>query len=88
MHLHSLIERVGCHIHKVQPGTPCHTLPNNVDPQTDYVAACGSRIKKVFTGRISAQSMRSEAPRKNNAGGKRNFSKKPHHKQTSSRGKK
>lgn len=75
VHVHSLIERVGCHIHKVQAGTPCHTLPNNVNPETDYVAACGSRIKKVFTGRISAQSMRTEAPRKGAPGGKRPFKK-------------
>lgn len=70
VHLHSLIERTGCSTHKVYAGTPCYTLPNNVNPETDYVAACGSRIKKVFTGRISAQSMRSEAPRKSGAGKK------------------
>jgi len=88
VHLHSLIERTGCGIHSVPAGIPCHTLPNNVDPQTDYVAACGSRIKKVFTGRISAQSMRSEAPRKSGPGAKRPFKKHSNAKQTSPRGKK
>lgn len=88
VHLHSLIERTGCGIHKVYAGTPCYTLPNNVDPETDYVAACGSRIKKVFTGRISPQSMRSEAPRgKTGRGDKRRFDKKTGKKQTASRGK-
>ena len=88
VHLHSLIERTGCGIHSVPAGVPCHTLPNNVNPQTDYVAACGSRIKKIFVGRISAQSMRTEAPRKG-AGDKRTFSKKkPNNRQSSPRGKK
>jgi hypothetical protein len=89
VHLHSLIERTGCGIHSVPAGIPCHTLPNNVDPQTDYVAACGSRIKKAgFVGRISAQSMRTEAPRKSGPGAKRPFKKKAAAKQTSPRGKK
>ena len=78
VHVHSLIERTSCGKHGVPEGVPCHTLPNNVNPGADYVAACGSRIKKVFTGRISPQSMRSEAPRKPGfAGDKRNFKKKP-----------
>ena len=80
-HLHALIQRTGCGIHQVPNGVPCHTLPNNVNPQTDYVAACGSRIKKGgFNGRISAQSMRSEAPRKSGPGARRPFKKKtnPH----------
>lgn len=89
VHLHSLIERTGCGIHSVPAGIPCHTLPNNVNPEADYVAACGSRIKKAgFVGRISAQSMRSEAPRKSGPGAKRPFKKKSHDKQTSPRGKK
>lgn len=89
VHLHALIERTGCGIHSVPAGVPCHTLPNNVNPETDYVAACGSRIKKAgFIGRISAQSMRTEAPRKG-AGDKRTFGKKkPTNRQTSPRGKK
>ena len=88
VHLHALIERTGCGIHKVPTGVPCHTLPNNVHPQTDYVAACGSRIKRAgFIGRISAQSMRTEAPRKG-AGDKRTFKKKPNTRQSSFRGKK
>lgn len=90
VHLHSLIERTGCGIHSVPAGVPCHTLLNNVNPQTDYVAACGSRIKKAgFNGRVSAQSMRTEAPRKGGPGAKRPFpKKKPATKQTSPRGKK
>lgn len=89
VHLHHLIDRVGCGFHKVPVGVPCHTLPNNVNPQTDYVAACGSRIKKAgFNGRISAQSMRTEAPRKSGTGDKRTFKKKSNTRQSSPRGKK
>lgn len=90
VHLHSLIERTGCGIHKVPAGVPCHTLPNNVIPETDYVAVCGSRIKRAgFNGRISAQSMRAEAPRKAGQGAKRTFKKKPNtRQQTSPRGQK
>jgi hypothetical protein len=77
VHVHALIERTACSHHNVPVGVPCHTLPNNVNPQTDYVAACGSRIRKAgFNGRISAQSMRTEAPRKSGQGGKRPFIKK------------
>jgi hypothetical protein len=78
-HLRALIERTGCGIHKVPNGVPCHVLPNNVNPEADYVAACGSRIKKGgFIGRISAQSMRNEAPKKGGHGAKRPFKKKAH----------
>lgn len=89
VHLHSLIQRVGCGNHKVPAGVACYTLPNNVDHRTDYVAACGSRIKKGgFVGRISAQSMRTEAPRKGGQGPKRTFKKKPNTRQASFRGQK
>lgn len=90
VHLHSLIERTGCSKHGVPAGTACYTLPNNVIPGADYVAACGTRIKGIFIGRISAQSMRTEAPRKGGPGAKRTFKKSPRKNptQTSPRGKK
>lgn len=90
VHLHRLIQTTGCKKHNVPTGTACYTLPNNVNPQTDYVAACGARIKQHgFNGRVSAQSMRTEAPRKSGPGAKRTFSKKkPNANQTSPRGKK
>ena len=78
VHLHALIQRTGCGIHSVPEGVPCYTVPSYVYSQTDYVGVCGSRIKKGgFIGRVSAQSMRTEAPKKPGTGGKRPFKKKP-----------
>jgi hypothetical protein len=65
VHLHALINRIGCGIHKVPVGVPCYHLPNNMTSEAYYVGACGSRVKRAgYNGKISPQSMRAKAPAK------------------------
>lgn len=65
VHLHSIIDRIGCKIHNVPAGDACYHLPNTLSEEAYYVGACGSRVKKAgFNGKISPQSMRSKAPAK------------------------
>lgn len=78
VHLHSLIERIGCDLHGVPEGIPCYYLPNNLNKQAHYVGACGSRVKKAgYNGKISPQSMRAKAPAKRKDGPSKPFIKKP-----------
>jgi len=78
VHLHALIARTECDVHKVPTGIPCYHIPNNMNTEAYYVGACGSRIRSGgFNGKISPQSMRTRAPGKQDTAGKKPWVKKP-----------